>query len=142
MVITPAPVPQQLETTISSRRYGRLAWFTLAVLAMVIASFVWLWPTRSAPSQGAIRFTIDPPVGHILEPAGSRQAFAVSPDGSRLAITALNPNGLFGVWIRDLAAQQPRYLPLSSERPEAAGAEFFPRSTNASIILPNAPVAA
>lgn len=50
-----------------------------------------------------LQFVISPPPGTIFAPPISRQSFAISPDGTRLAFTATGPNGT-QIWIRDLAA--------------------------------------
>ena len=46
-----------------------------------------------------------------FQPAGVRQAFAVSPDGSRLAFTAMGEDGQYRLWIRDLVSLEPREVP-------------------------------
>src|SRR5437867_1148863 len=42
-----------------------------------------------------------PPWGIAFEGAASRQAFALSPDGARLAFTAIDSSGAFSVFLRD-----------------------------------------
>ena len=59
---------------------------------------------RSAPAK----FTIAAPEGFAFQPAGVRQAFAISPDGSRLAFTAMGEDGQHRLWIRDLMSLEPR----------------------------------
>ena len=61
-------------------------------------------PATLAP---VLQFVISPPPGTFFSPPISRQSFAISPDGKRLAFTA---SGLDGskVWIRDLAAGSSR----------------------------------
>jgi Tol biopolymer transport system component/DNA-binding winged helix-turn-helix (wHTH) protein len=54
-------------------------------------------------------FVISAPNGTVFQPAGERQAFAVSPDGSRLAFTTIGEDGLSRLWLRplnDLDAQE------------------------------------
>ncbi|HYO84133.1 MAG TPA: hypothetical protein VES20_22200, partial [Bryobacteraceae bacterium] len=61
-----------------------------------------------------VRFTVPAPEGYGFEPAGSRQSFALSPDGSKLAFTALGDDARFRLWIRDLAELEPRQLPAAA----------------------------
>jgi eukaryotic-like serine/threonine-protein kinase len=49
-----------------------------------------------------VRFSISPPVGYALEAGSSRQTFALSPDGARLAFTAMDTTGTGTLFIRDL----------------------------------------
>ncbi len=46
---------------------------------------------------------MEPPPGSWLEPAATRNGFAISPDGSRLVFTGRGPDGQFHAWRRDLA---------------------------------------
>jgi Tol biopolymer transport system component/DNA-binding winged helix-turn-helix (wHTH) protein len=54
-------------------------------------------PPMSAPP---LRFKVQPPAGYVLQSASSRQSFALSPDGTRLAFTALDASGAFRVFLR------------------------------------------
>ena len=63
------------------------------------------------------KFVISPPNGSIFQPAGERQAFAVSPDGSRLAFTTIGEDGLYRLWIRPLTSLD------AQEAPAARGAQ-------------------
>ncbi|MBC8166729.1 MAG: PD40 domain-containing protein [Bryobacteraceae bacterium] len=51
-----------------------------------------------------LRFSFAPPQGYVIEPASSRQSISLSPDGSKLAFTAMNASGLFTVFVRDFRA--------------------------------------
>jgi Tol biopolymer transport system component len=62
-------------------------------------------------SRELIQFRVTPPEGHLLQPASVRQGFALSPDGSRLAFIALNPQGRFSLWVQELAGLDPRPIP-------------------------------
>ncbi len=53
------------------------------------------------PAQEPLTFSFAPPKGYVLEPATSRQSFALSPDGSKLAFTAMDASGLSSVFVRD-----------------------------------------
>src|SRR5581483_7908494 len=63
------------------------------------------------------KFVISPPNGSVFQPAGVRQAFAVSPDGSRLAFTTIGEDGLYRLWIRPLTSLD------AQEAPAARGAQ-------------------
>ncbi len=63
------------------------------------------------------RFVISPPNGSVFQPAGERQVFAVSPDGSRLAFTTIGDDGQQRLWIRPLSSLDAR------EAPAARGAQ-------------------
>lgn len=64
-----------------------------------------------AAAPKPVRFTIPAPPGFVFEGAASRQAFALSPDGSRLAFTAMDASGAFHIFLRDLGSLSPRLLP-------------------------------
>ena len=57
------------------------------------------------------KFEIFPPNGTVFQPAGERQAFAVSPDGSRLAFTTIGEDGLSRLWIRPLTSLDAQEAP-------------------------------
>ena len=64
---------------------------------------------RGAP-RPVVEFSIAPPPGSIFAPPVSRQGFAISPNGARLAFTATGPNGT-SIWIRELASLDMRPVP-------------------------------
>ena len=69
-----------------------------------------------------MKFAVLPPAGFALEGAASRQAFALSPDGARLAFTAMDSSGEFSVFLRDFNSLEPRLVPGS----EGAHTVFWP----------------
>ena len=73
-------------------------------------------------SPKAATFAVRPPSGYVLEGAASRQAFALSPDGGRLAFTAMDSSGEFSVFLRDLNSLEPRRISGS----EGAHTLFWP----------------
>jgi Tol biopolymer transport system component len=80
---------------------------------LLLASGYWLG-TRNGRQAGAsqlTRFAVSPPAGFALEGAASRQAFALSPDGSRIAFTAMDAGGALSVFVRELSALEPKLIP-------------------------------
>ena len=69
------------------------------------------------------------PAGYALEGAASRQGFALSPDGSRLAFTAMDSSGLFSVFLRDLDSLEAKPVRSSEERMGYSGRRTDDRST-------------
>jgi Tol biopolymer transport system component len=61
-----------------------------------------------------VRFTIEAPPGWFLQGAGNRQSFALSPDGKKLAFTAMDTTGDFRVFLRDMQEMQPELVPDSA----------------------------
>ena len=87
----------------------------MAVAAAGTAFGIWGVVTLLTAKPGSIprpvlQFVISPPPGIIFAPPISRQPFAISPDGKRLAFTATGLNGT-NVWIRDLASLEMRTVP-------------------------------
>jgi Tol biopolymer transport system component len=106
---TQAESPAGLRIEAPAPRRKWLRWAAPAALLAGLAAAYWSIPSRSPePAGGPIRFAIPPPAGFALEPAGTRQAFAVSPDGTRLAFTTLDADGSYALWLRELAALEPR----------------------------------
>lgn len=61
-------------------------------------------------ARPVLQFTISPPAGTIFAPPITRQPFAISPDGTRLAFTATGANGT-NIWIRNLASLEMQPVP-------------------------------
>ncbi len=88
-------------------------WAALSAVTTVfgIWGIVTVLRTTPAPlSRPVVEFTIAPPATTIFAAPVSRQPFAISPDGTRLAFTATGANGT-SIWIRDLAALETRRVP-------------------------------
>lgn len=87
------------------------AGLVLLVVVLAVGMF-FLWsrrPAAEAPRQ-VVQFDIPPPPETIFTPTVSRQPFAMSPDGKRLAFSATGPNGT-NLWIRDLASPEIHVVP-------------------------------
>jgi serine/threonine protein kinase len=85
----------------------------LAILLLVLVGGVYLWrlqrPAAQAPRQ-VVQFDIPQPPGTIFAPSISRQPFAISPDGKRLAFSATGANGT-NLWLRELASPEMHVVP-------------------------------
>jgi len=90
-----------------------VACLTIAVVGIGAYLFGALRDRPVKPSR-TTRFTVAPPPGFALEGASSRQAFALSPDGSRLAFTAMNSSGSFRIFLRDFNSLEPQPVPETS----------------------------
>ena len=93
-------------------------------LAVVAGGGYWLAKrsTERVEAPKAMRFAVLPPDGFALEGAASRQSFDLSPDGARLAFTAMDSSGEFSVFLRDFNSLEPRLVPGS----EGAHSLFWP----------------
>jgi len=109
---TGVPDPRQRRSSFAARPLVLVA--SLVLIAAV--GFYWFVSNRrqtiSIPKPA--RFAVVPPPGFMLEAAASRQSFALSPDGTHLAFTAMDASGLFSAFVRDLNSLEPRLLPASA----------------------------
>ena len=94
-----------------------------ALTALLLAGAVLIWLPRPAPQPPArvTQFDIAPPPDSIFAPPVGRQPFAISPDGQRLAFTAVGAKGT-QLWMRDLASPEMHALPGA----EGAVSVFWP----------------
>jgi serine/threonine protein kinase len=113
-----ADVARQLEWTaedagtspsiqpLSPRKRWReaLAWIVAA--AAVAAAVVTPLVRRAPKTEEVVRFTLSAPPGQQLRPAA-----ALSPDGRRIAFTALDPSGKATLWLRSLDGLALRSFP-------------------------------
>src|SRR5436190_6073368 len=120
-----APVPLlRIEPKPRRRFQSWLPFVAVIALAVVSGGTYWL-ARRSVEPVGApkpARFAVVPPTGFALEGAASRQAFALSPDGGRLAFTARDSSGAFSVFLRNFNSLESRLVPGS----KGAHTRFWP----------------
>jgi Tol biopolymer transport system component/DNA-binding winged helix-turn-helix (wHTH) protein len=115
LVMASAPVAPEVEPAqpVTVPR-ERKAWPRWILAAVVIAGLAvgYLATNRPQARSGAptLQLSIFPPIGYALEAGSSRQTFALSPDGARLAFTAMDTSGAFQTFIRDLDAHESRPL--------------------------------
>jgi eukaryotic-like serine/threonine-protein kinase len=120
---------------VASRRGAWLSWgFAAALLVLGGAVLVRGTPHPVAHS-GAVRFTVPPPAGAGFYSSQWANGFAVSPDGSQLAFVAADSSGVRRIWIRPLAALEPRQLAGSDDAtslfwsPDGGSIAFFAAGT-------------
>ncbi|MBK5295190.1 MAG: winged helix-turn-helix domain-containing protein [Acidobacteriia bacterium] len=107
------PTAMRTEAARPKRLRRWLPWSAGVALAVAALGGYW-WGARSnkqGEGPGVVRFKVAPPAGFALEGAASRQSFALSPDGSRLAFTAMDASGTLSVFLRDLSSLEPRPIP-------------------------------
>ena len=95
-------------------RWSRVAPWTVAALAMLLAlgSALWAWQKRAAqppiPSSVALRVAVPP--GTVITGNVEGNAIALSPDGSQLAWVGVNADTSSQIWLRPLSELQARPL--------------------------------
>jgi eukaryotic-like serine/threonine-protein kinase len=124
VVEMPAPMPLRIEPKLGRQAQPWLLFVAGVALAVIAGGGYWLVKRSAEPVEApkAVRFAVPPPIGFALEGAASRQAFALSPDGARLAFTAMDSSGSFSVFLRDFNSLEPRLVPGS----EGAYTVFWP----------------
>jgi DNA-binding winged helix-turn-helix (wHTH) protein/Tol biopolymer transport system component len=85
-------------------------WLTLALAAAGIAVGWLIRGLMVPPAAEPVQFLVPPPPGYTFEPGGTRQSFALSPDGNHLAFGAIGSEGFFHLWLRTFASAEPRLL--------------------------------
>ena len=124
------PPPEEAAARAESSPASRLPWAVAAVLALAfIATGVLLYQTtRPKPSQPLMRLKVEIPTGTPLERIDSGTGtgtggnmLALSPDGTRLALTLRSPDGRVRLYTRLL--QQNQFTPLAGT--ENAHGPFF-----------------
>jgi eukaryotic-like serine/threonine-protein kinase len=108
----PAPALLRMKPKLGRQTARRRIAVGCLALAVLVAGGYWLiqHPTHPVETPQTMRFAVYPPKGFALEGAASRQSFALSPDGSRLAFTAMDSSGAFSVFLRNLSSIQPQLL--------------------------------
>lgn len=119
-----APAPLRIEPKPGRQTLPWLPFVAGVALAVVVGGGYWLArrPTEPVAAPKLTRFAVLPPAGFALEGAASRQSFALSPDGARLAFTAMDSSGAFSVFLRDFNSLESRLVPGS----EGAHTVFWP----------------
>lgn len=114
-VALPAQAPEAIRVESHSRKRSSVArgmWVGAMVAgALICGLLIGDQSRKEQPGRVAAQpaqFTFSPPSGYVLEPASSRQSIALSPDGSKIAFTAMDASGLFSVFVRDIRALEAR----------------------------------
>jgi Tol biopolymer transport system component/DNA-binding winged helix-turn-helix (wHTH) protein len=117
LVMAPSSVADESEPASAQpmiRPMARKVWslwiIALGIVAALVAGYVTSDRPQASSAAGTIRSDIVPPNGYALEAGSSRQTFALSPDGTRLAYTAMDASGVFQTFIRDLDLSESRPL--------------------------------
>jgi DNA-binding winged helix-turn-helix (wHTH) protein len=118
----PAAVRAETPPRGRSKRWLLLAAGAALAVAGIAGYHLGARNSEKAPLPKVAQFTVVPPAGFELEGAASRQSFALSPDGSQLAFTAMDAGGAFSVFLRDFTSLESRLVPES----EGAHTLFWP----------------
>ncbi len=105
---------QRAATETSGRAKKKVLHLSAAAAAVIVSlAGVYLAGGRGSTTSVSqpVQFGILPPDGYALEAGSSRQTFALSPDGTRLAFTAMDASGVFQMFVRDLDGLESRPLP-------------------------------
>jgi eukaryotic-like serine/threonine-protein kinase len=104
--------PEAASTRAATPAWQRSAAAGLIGLALLLGGvLLWRFERPAAPAQRhVVQFDIPAPAGTIFAPSITRQPFAISPDGKRLAFTATGAGGT-NIWIRDLASLEMQPVP-------------------------------
>ena len=83
--------------------------FAVGAALIVMSGGFWLATRRPAMPKPS-RFAVMPPAGFALEAGVGRQSFALSPDGTQVAFTAMDTSGSFSAFVRDFNSLESRLL--------------------------------
>ncbi len=92
------------------RRSSAFAW-AVAAVAVLVAAWSLLQPSRrdGDPPGELVRFTVTPPPGASMRRATGNAS--LSPDGRTLLCNGQDADGTNGLWVRDLASTESRFVP-------------------------------
>jgi Tol biopolymer transport system component len=99
--LVPPPAASDSKIPVPPRRW---LWTGALPGLLILGAACWLSLHRS-PASGMkpTQFLVLPPKGYFFEGGGIRQAFALSPDGRRIAFTAKDASGAFRLFLRDFS---------------------------------------
>jgi Tol biopolymer transport system component len=96
--------------TVRRKTRERVAWGVAALLAVLCAALAIGYASRAPEPERTFRATLTPPPGNALTPF-DEFGLALSPDGAQLAFVAVDENAKRGIWLRDLASMDARFVP-------------------------------
>jgi len=99
----------QVETSATSRSRLRGAWILAAVTTLALAALAFVHFRAQPPVAELTRFQIPMPAGATFP--GPTAAQAVSPDGRKLAFSAIGADGKVQLWIRSFDSLDARPIP-------------------------------
>jgi Tol biopolymer transport system component/tRNA A-37 threonylcarbamoyl transferase component Bud32 len=95
------------ENIARSKRYSRVGWILVGVLAVTVLALSIGLRQRVSPSPASVRFLVLPPENSYINAAAHA---AVSPDGRQLAFVAADSTGKDVLWVRSLDSLTARSL--------------------------------
>ncbi|MDE3165591.1 MAG: serine/threonine-protein kinase, partial [Acidobacteriota bacterium] len=98
--------PEPVKTELAPARRGMLPWVMAALAIAIAAGVLAIYFRERMPVPEIVRFQLEPPRN-----AAFGTAFALSPDGRKLAFAAAGPDGRSMLWIRPLDAVEAKPLP-------------------------------
>jgi len=108
-------------SAIAGRRRDVLPWTIAGVLLLGVLALVIRQGSHRMPDAGPIRFSVPPPTNGAFSFFVEDSFLAVSPDGSRLAYVASDPQGGQRIFVRQLSDAVARPIPGT----EGANSLFF-----------------
>lgn len=108
---SPPPVPFPVAAPAPRQKRWLIPAIAVACLAVLVPAGWFLFRRQAPASLTPLRLSVTPPPGFALQAASSRQSLALSPDGSKLAFTALGEDGSFNLFLRDFSESEARAVP-------------------------------
>jgi len=99
-----------VEETPRSVWLSRLPWITAGLFALVAASLGVAYFNRPSTDQKAIRLTFEPPANLSMNDVQA-DAAVISPNGEKIAFSAISTDGKYVLYVRDLNSTEARALP-------------------------------
>jgi serine/threonine protein kinase/Tol biopolymer transport system component len=89
---------------------ARLPWIVAGAFVLMAAALGFAYLKSSSASERAVRLTFEPPANLSFNDAQA-DAAVISPDGQKIAFTAMSPDGKYMLYVRDLNATEAQELP-------------------------------
>ncbi|MCU1306765.1 MAG: hypothetical protein JWN45_1460 [Acidobacteriaceae bacterium] len=112
-VSTPTSSSGSLKAAISpapQARHERTAWFVAGALALIALALGWMYFNRTSSDARSIRLAFVPPQNLAFNDAQPDNVI-ISPDGQKLAFSAVSPDGKWQLWVRRMDSLEAQLLP-------------------------------